>query len=75
MRDLLVAHPELEAQETVNVRREGLRTQRSAVDDLLRLGLISEDIHSELVNEIDREIESENPQLLGVQPRPEEVAA
>jgi CPA1 family monovalent cation:H+ antiporter len=53
VRQTLNAAPNLEAQELDTARREALRAQRSALLDLFRDGIISQEVFSELGVEID----------------------
>ncbi len=56
-RDLLREQPSLQVEELDDARREGLRAQRATLADLLRDGLISEDVFEELVTEVDTALE------------------
>lgn len=51
--ELIHAHPEVERDELETARKEALRAQRSTLNDLLTGGLISEEIFTELVTEVD----------------------
>lgn len=53
VRAMLSKTPSLEAEELSSARKEYLRAQRSAINSLLRDGVISEDIFTQLVTEID----------------------
>ncbi|MCW5851475.1 MAG: Na+/H+ antiporter [Anaerolineae bacterium] len=66
IRDLLRRHPELEAEETESVLREGLRAQRSMLDELLRDGVISEEAYRDLIGRVDAELQSDQPKMIGL---------
>ncbi len=51
---LLTQHPELQARELQQAQWEALRAERSALNDLWRRGLISEEVYRQLVNDVDR---------------------
>ena len=51
--ELLHQHPELQAKEREDARREGLRTQRATLATLLRDGDISERAYEDLLDELD----------------------
>jgi CPA1 family monovalent cation:H+ antiporter len=53
VREVLVSDPAVEAEELDTARRESLRAQRSALTGLLRDGVITDETHQTLVNEID----------------------
>jgi CPA1 family monovalent cation:H+ antiporter len=53
VRQMQASHPELTAAELVDVKRELLRSQRSALMDMRRDGLISEEAFETLVSEVD----------------------
>ena len=61
VRQAIKSAPDLEAEELEIARREALRAQRSALLDLLRDGVISQDIYDELGIEIDMELGQESP--------------
>lgn len=68
VREVLAAHPELEAEELVTARRELLRAQRSTLSTLLKDGILSEDVYAQLVSEVDAALlDSQNswPALVG----------
>ena len=60
VQDFLAKNPSLEIEELDTARIEALRVQRSALDTLFRDGVISEDIHEELVSEVDEAITEEH---------------
>jgi CPA1 family monovalent cation:H+ antiporter len=49
---------DLEQQELQSAQRDALRAQRSALNDMLRRGLISEEAYRELVYEVDSQLEA-----------------
>jgi CPA1 family monovalent cation:H+ antiporter len=53
LRDLLRNYPELEQEVVLQAREDVLRAERSAVADLNRRGLISEQVYHELIRETD----------------------
>jgi len=53
MQDLLAANPSVEIEELDSARREALRVQRSTLGSLFRDGVISDEIYSDLVGEVD----------------------
>lgn len=57
VRESLIADPTLRAQELADAWREALRSQRSELTSLHRDGAISEEIFSELVAEVDAQLE------------------
>lgn len=57
-KEILTDHPELEAEEMENARRESLQSQRSALSSLVNDGVISEDIYGQLVSEVDTALAS-----------------
>jgi len=70
VREVMTADPSVEAEELDTARREGLRAQRSAVNSLLKDGVISEENFSQLVQEIDAAITDPQagwPELLSSQ--------
>lgn len=70
VRHVLTANPSVEAQELDTAHRESLRAQRSALTALRRDGIITEDIYSDLVAEVDAALTQEVigwPDLLGTQ--------
>ena len=53
VKEVVISDPVVEAEEIDTARRESLRAQRSALTGLLRDGVISEDVYSQLVGEVD----------------------
>jgi CPA1 family monovalent cation:H+ antiporter len=53
VREVLEADPSVEAEELDTARREALRAQRSALIDLMRDGVVSEDVYAQLAREVD----------------------
>jgi len=53
VKEVVTSDPVVEAEEIDTARRESLRAQRSALTGLLRDGVISEEIYSQLVGEVD----------------------
>jgi len=58
MIQLFVQYPELEREVLLQARREALQTERVALGDALRRGLISEQVHRELTSEVDRRLDA-----------------
>ncbi len=56
VKEVLEADPTVEAEELDTARKEGLRAQKSALIGLLKDGVISEEIYSQLVRGIDMEL-------------------
>ena len=56
LQQLLERHPKLQARELQQARLEALRAERSALNDLLHRGLISEEIYRQLSSDVDRRI-------------------
>jgi len=54
LQELLEQNPELQARELEQAQREALRAERSALNDLLRRGLISEEVYRQLISDVDR---------------------
>jgi CPA1 family monovalent cation:H+ antiporter len=50
---LLAEHPDLQLEEREDAEMEGLRAQRAALTTMLSNGLISEQVHEELIEEVD----------------------
>lgn len=70
VREVMAADPSVEAEELDTARREGLRAQRSAINTLLKDGVITEENYSQLVHEIDAAITNPQagwPELLSIQ--------
>lgn len=53
VKEIVTSDPMVEAEEIDTARRESLRAQRAALTGLLRDGVISEEIYSQLVGEVD----------------------
>lgn len=53
VKEVVTSDPRVEAEELDTARRESLRAQRAALTGLLRDGVISEEIYSQLVGEVD----------------------
>ena len=67
VREVMASDPAVEAEELDTARRESLRAQRSALTGLLHDSVISEDVFSQLVGEVDAALTEEHvpwPQLL-----------
>ncbi len=62
--EALLADPSLEIQELDSAFRDILQTQRSALTALLRDGIISEEIYSQLVGEVDTVLTDRHSNLL-----------
>lgn len=60
LKDILANNPLVEIEELDNARIEALRVQRAALSNLFREGIISEDIHEELIGEVDQAITEEH---------------
>jgi len=60
VREILSAHPSVEAEELDTARRESLRAQRSALNSLFRDGVISDETYSQLATEIDNALTQED---------------
>jgi CPA1 family monovalent cation:H+ antiporter len=56
VREVLTSDPSVEAEELDTARRESLRAQRSAINNLLKDGVISEEAYSQLIAEVDAAI-------------------
>jgi CPA1 family monovalent cation:H+ antiporter len=68
VRDIVSAHPHVEAEELGTLRREYLRAQRSAINSLRRDGTITDENYMQLIAEIDAAITNPRaswPDLLG----------
>jgi hypothetical protein len=59
VREVISAHPDLEAEEMNAARRESLQSQRSTLTSLVKDGVITEEIYAELVGEIDTALSNE----------------
>jgi uncharacterized protein YaaQ len=67
VKEVLASDPTVEAEELDTARREALRAQRGALTSLLHDGLITEDVFSDLVGEVDAAMTEEYlpwPELL-----------
>jgi len=53
VKEVVISDPVVEAEELDTARRESLRAQRAALTGLLRDGVISEEVYSQLVGEVD----------------------
>lgn len=53
LRDHLLDHPELETEMILQARDDTLRAERSAIADVFRRGLISEEVYNELLRNVD----------------------
>jgi NhaP-type Na+/H+ or K+/H+ antiporter len=60
VKEVVTSDPIVESEEIETVRRESLRAQRAALTGLWRDGVISEEIYSQLVGEVDEAL-TENP--------------
>ncbi len=74
VKEIVTSDPVVEAEEMDTARRELLRAQRSALTGLLRDGVISDEIYSQLVGEVDMALTEDNavwPELtkMGTGPR------
>ncbi len=56
LQDILINNPSVEIEELDTARSEALRVQRSTLGRLFRNGIISEEIHDELIGEVDQAI-------------------
>lgn len=66
MRTLLAEHPELEVQVVALTRREVMRAQRAALDDLARNGLLGEEALAELQAELDEAMDESEMEPISV---------
>ena len=67
VKEVMVADPQVEAEELDTARREALRAQRTALTGLLHDSVISEEVYSELIGEVDAALTEEQlawPDLL-----------
>ena len=60
LQEVLSTNPSVEIAELDIARQEALRVQRSAIGRLFRDGVISEDIHEELIGEVDQALTEEH---------------
>jgi CPA1 family monovalent cation:H+ antiporter len=58
MNQLFSEHPELERETLLQARREALQTERVALGDALRRGLLSDEVYEELRSDVDRRLEA-----------------
>lgn len=58
MSELFAQHADLEREVLLQARREALRTERGALGDALRRGLISDEVYRELTSDVDRRLEA-----------------
>lgn len=68
VREVLASDPSVETEELDTTRREALRAQRSAINSLLRDGVIGEETYNQLVAEIDAALTEARigwPELIG----------
>jgi monovalent cation:H+ antiporter, CPA1 family len=56
--EVIISHPELEAEEMEIARKESLQAQRSTLGSLMKDGVISDSTYSQLVSEVDAAITS-----------------
>ena len=64
LREVVHSSPDLYAEELDTARREFLRAQRSALQGLLREGLITDDVFSQLTAEVDFYLDQDAAELL-----------
>jgi uncharacterized protein YaaQ len=67
VKEVMASDPTVEAEELDTARREALRAQRSALTGLLNDGVISEEVYSQLIGEVDAALTEEHlpwPELL-----------
>jgi NhaP-type Na+/H+ or K+/H+ antiporter/uncharacterized protein YaaQ len=60
VKDIITSDPAVEAEEVDTAHREALRAQRAALTGLLRDGVISEEVYSQLIGEVDAALTDEN---------------
>ena len=60
IKEIVTSDPVVEAEEIDTARRESLRAQRAALTGLLRDGVISDDIYTQLVGEVDTALTENN---------------
>jgi CPA1 family monovalent cation:H+ antiporter len=73
VREVMSADPKVESEELDTARREYLRAQRSVINTLRRDGTITDEVHTQLLAEIDAAITSPRkgwPELVGVSSSP-----
>lgn len=58
MNQLFLDHAELEREMLLQARREALRAERGALGEARRRGLLSDEAHEELVNDVDHRLEA-----------------
>ena len=61
LRRVMTSEPDVEAEELDTAYREALRAQRTALAGLLRDGIITEEIYSRLIGEVDEALLDSNP--------------
>ncbi len=61
LQELLQRYPRLRAEELDNARKEVLRVERIALQELFQVGLIGEDVYEEMLGEIDTALEEDVP--------------
>ena len=57
-KEVILAYPELEAEELESARKESLQAQRSTISTLLKDGVITENTYNQLISEVDAAITS-----------------
>jgi uncharacterized protein YaaQ len=57
-KDIILSHPELEAEEMETARRESLHAQRSMLSSLLKDGVIADTTYAQLISEVDAALTS-----------------
>lgn len=70
VKEILTANPSVEAEELDTAKREALRAQRSALNGLVRDGVLSNEIYEQLVGEVDAALMQQTvgwPELVGIQ--------
>jgi hypothetical protein len=61
VKQVMTSEPVVEAEELDTAYREALRAQRAALTGLLRDGVITEEIYSKLIGEVDEALMDANP--------------
>lgn len=61
VKQVMISEPDVEAEEFDTAYREALRAQRTALTGLLRDGVITEDVYSQLIGEVDQALMEKNP--------------